>query len=144
MLGTLALDSGECEGASADAAGSLLPLVAVMFAYALVTNTLNPVSTSLLPDFIGPERRSRANAAVKVATSLTIIVAALISLLVVDDHPQIAFAIPAALMMVSVAVLAAKVRDSESPAYQAALRIRQPVSTGDVVIVEGYDGPQPV
>ena len=31
-----------------------------------------------------------------------------------------------------------------SPAYQAALRIRQPVSTGDVVIVEGYDGPQPV
>lgn len=30
-----------------------------------------------------------------------------------------------------------------SPAYQAALRLRQPVSTGDVVIVEGYDGPQP-
>lgn len=103
------------------AASSLLPLVAVMFAYALVTNTLNPVSTSLLPDFIGPERRSRANAAVKVATSLTIIVAALISLLVVDDHPQLAFAIPALLMLVSVAVLATSVRDSESPAYQAAL-----------------------
>jgi uncharacterized protein (DUF1330 family) len=27
-----------------------------------------------------------------------------------------------------------------SPGYQAALKIRQPVSTGDVVIVEGYDG----
>lgn len=26
-----------------------------------------------------------------------------------------------------------------SPGYQAALKIRQPVSTGDVVIVEGYD-----
>lgn len=103
------------------AASSLLPLVAVMFAYALVTNTLNPVSTSLLPDFIGPERRSRANAAVKVATSLTIIVAALVSLLVVDDHPNVAFAIPAALMLVSVVVLGLTVRDSESPAYQAAL-----------------------
>jgi MFS family permease len=102
-------------------AQSLLPLVVVMFAYAFVTNTLNPVSTALLPDFIGPEQRSRANAAVKVATSLTIIAAALISLLVVDDHPQLAFAIPAALMLVSVAVLAMAVRDSSSPAYQAAL-----------------------
>jgi len=103
------------------AAQSLLPLVAVMFAYALVVNTLNPVSTSMLPDFIGPERRSRANAVVKIATSLTIIVAALVSVLVVDDHPKLAFAIPAALMLVAVVVLAATVRDSESPAYQAAL-----------------------
>ncbi|WP_205473058.1 MFS transporter [Nocardioides sp. SYSU D00038] len=103
------------------AARSLLPLVAVMFAYALVLNSLNPVSTSLLPDFIGPQRRSRANAVVKIATSLTIIVAALVSVLVVDDHPYVAFAIPAAIMLVAVVVLAATVRDSESPAYRAAL-----------------------
>lgn len=30
-----------------------------------------------------------------------------------------------------------------SPEYQAAIAIRQPVSTGDLIIVEGYDGPQP-
>lgn len=30
-----------------------------------------------------------------------------------------------------------------SPEYQAALKLRQPVSTADLVIVEGYDGPQP-
>ena len=30
-----------------------------------------------------------------------------------------------------------------SPEYQAAFRIREPVSTADLVIVEGYDGPQP-
>ena len=30
-----------------------------------------------------------------------------------------------------------------SPDYQAAMKIREPVSTADVVIVEGYDGPQP-
>jgi uncharacterized protein (DUF1330 family) len=30
-----------------------------------------------------------------------------------------------------------------SPEYQVALRIREPVSTADLVIVEGYDGPQP-
>jgi len=30
-----------------------------------------------------------------------------------------------------------------APDYQAAIRIREPISTADVVIVEGYDGPQP-
>lgn len=30
-----------------------------------------------------------------------------------------------------------------SPGYQAALQLRLPVSTADIVIVEGYDGPQP-
>jgi uncharacterized protein (DUF1330 family) len=30
-----------------------------------------------------------------------------------------------------------------SPEYQAAFRIREPASTADLVIVEGYEGPQP-
>jgi uncharacterized protein (DUF1330 family) len=30
-----------------------------------------------------------------------------------------------------------------SPAYQAARRLRLPVSAIDLVIIEGYDGPQP-
>ena len=30
-----------------------------------------------------------------------------------------------------------------SPEYQAAVRLREPVSTADLIIIEGYDGPQP-
>ncbi len=30
-----------------------------------------------------------------------------------------------------------------SPEYQRAWAIRRPVSTGDVIVVEGYEGPQP-
>jgi uncharacterized protein (DUF1330 family) len=30
-----------------------------------------------------------------------------------------------------------------SPEYKHALSIRAPISQGDIVIVEGYDGPQP-
>jgi MFS family permease len=100
---------------------SLTTLVAVMFGYALVANTTRPLAESLVPDFIRPERRSRANAAVKIATSLTIIVASLISLFVVDEHPRGAFVIPAVIMLLATAVLIAKVRDSRSAGYQAAL-----------------------
>ena len=30
-----------------------------------------------------------------------------------------------------------------SPEYQEAIKLRGPVSTGDFVIIEGYEGPQP-
>lgn len=30
-----------------------------------------------------------------------------------------------------------------SPEYQAAKSIRDPISVGDIIIMEGYDGPQP-
>jgi len=102
-------------------ATSLVTLVVVMFCYALIANTTRPLAESLVPDFIAPERRSRANAAVKIATALTIIVASLISLLVVDKHPRAAFVIPSAIMLVATAVLLANVRDSRSRAYQAAV-----------------------
>ena len=31
----------------------------------------------------------------------------------------------------------------KSPEYQAAIALRQPVSTMDLVVIEGYEGPQP-
>jgi MFS family permease len=102
-------------------ATSLGPLIVVIFLYALVMNSFKPVSESLMPDFIEPERRSRANAAVKIASALTTIVAALVSLLLVDDHPKLAFAVPSGLMLVAAAVLVWRVRDSRSAAYRAAL-----------------------
>ncbi|WP_422770499.1 MFS transporter [Plantactinospora sp. WMMC1484] len=100
---------------------SLGTLAMVMFLYALVANTVRPLAESMVPDFIPPERRSRANAAVKIATSLTIIVASLISLLVVDEHPRGAFVVPAAILLLVTVVLIAKVRDSRSAAYRAAV-----------------------
>jgi MFS family permease len=100
---------------------SLPALVAVMVAYALVANSIRPATESLLPDYIPPERRSRANAVVKMAVASTVIAAALISLLLVDDQPVLAFVVPSVLVLVAVAVLVARVRDSSSAAYRAVL-----------------------
>lgn len=95
-------------------------LIAVMVAYALVANTMRPLAETLVPDFIAPEQRSRANAIVKIATALTIIVASLISIFVVDEHPRAAFAIPSAILLLVTVVAVVKVRDNRSAAYQAA------------------------
>ncbi|MEU1201597.1 MFS transporter [Streptomyces sp. NPDC005813] len=95
-------------------------LIAVMVGYALVANTMRPLAESLVPDFIAPQRRSRANAIVKIATALTIIVASLISIFVVDEHPRAAFAIPSAILLLVTAVVVVKVRDNRSAAYQTA------------------------
>jgi MFS family permease len=103
-------------------AASLPVLVAVMLAYALVANTFKPIVESLLPDFMPENRRSRANAVVKIASALTVIVAAVLSILVVDDHPNLAFAFPPVLMILAAGVLAARMRDNNSPAYLAAVR----------------------
>ncbi|WFE53316.1 MFS transporter [Micromonospora sp. WMMD1155] len=100
---------------------SLTTLVVVMFCYALIANTTRPLAESLVPDFLPPQRRSRANAVVKIATALTIIVASLISLLVVDEHPRAAFVIPSVIMLAATFVLLANVRDSRSAAYRAAV-----------------------
>ncbi len=112
-------------------AASLPLLVLIMFSYALVANTFKPIAEALVPDFIPPGRRSRANAAVKIASSLTAIVAALLSIFLVDDHPNVAFAVPAIIMLVSVLVLAATVRDSQSDAYRAAVAESQEAKAAD-------------
>ncbi len=90
-------------------------------AFALVSNSFKPIGEALVPDFIAPERRSRANAAVKIASSITVIVAALVSLLLVDDHPNLSFVVIALITVVAVTILCLSIRDSSSPGYQAAL-----------------------
>ncbi|MET0235005.1 MAG: MFS transporter [Kibdelosporangium sp.] len=102
-------------------AWSFASLAVLMFLFALVGNSFKPVIESLMPDFIEPDRRSRANAAVKIASGLTTVTSAVISVLLVDSHPKLAFAIPSGIVFIAVAVLVWRVRDNRSRAYQAAL-----------------------
>ncbi len=102
-------------------ASSLPLLILVLVAFALVSNSYKPIGEALVPDFIAPERRSRANAAVKIASAITVIVAAVVSLLLVDEHPDLAFAVVALITLVAITVLCLSMRDSSSPGYRAAV-----------------------
>lgn len=92
-----------------------------MLIFAVTINAYKPICESLVPDFIAPANRSKAYGVLKTATSLTIIVSSLISLLVVDKHPRFAFVIPAALMIAAVVTVALTIRERESDGYRQAL-----------------------
>jgi MFS family permease len=102
-------------------AGSLPLLITTMLIFAVTINAHKPVCESLVPDFIAPASRSKAYGVLKAATSLTIIVSSLISLLVVDEHPKFAFVIPAALMIAAVATVTMTIRERDSGGYRQAL-----------------------
>lgn len=102
-------------------AGSFGALIVCIFLFAITANAFKPLTDALTPDFQPPGRRSLANGIAKVATSLTIIVSALISLFVIDESPELAFAIPAILMVCAVVIVAFTLQETSSPGYQRAI-----------------------
>jgi MFS family permease len=80
---------------------SLPGLLICVISFALLANSFKGITETLLPDHVPAAIRSRANGFIKIAVSLTIAVSAVISLLVVDRSLKLAFAIPAALMLVA-------------------------------------------
>ena len=80
---------------------SLPGLLVCVISFALLANSFKGITETLLPDHVPAAIRSRANGFIKIAVSLTIAVSAVISLLVVDRSLKLAFAIPAALMLVA-------------------------------------------
>lgn len=102
-------------------AGTFGALVVCMFLFAVTANAFKPLTDALTPDFQVPGRRSLANGIAKVATSLTIIVSALISLFVVDRDLRLAFAIPAVLLVCAMTIVALTIRETRSPGYRRAV-----------------------
>lgn len=94
-------------------------LIAVIVLFALTANSFKPISESLLADQQLPEHRSKANAAGRAASSLTIIVASLLSLFVVDESVELAYAIPAVLMVLCAAIVVLGLRESRTASYRA-------------------------
>lgn len=95
-------------------------LIACIFLFALTANGYKAITESLTPDFQPPSKRSTANAIAKIASSATIIVSALISLLIVDHNLQLAFAIPAVMLLLAALVVTFTIHEERAPGYLAA------------------------
>jgi MFS family permease len=101
---------------------SLPMLMVLILGYVTCMLVQKTPTESLLPDFISAEHRSIGNSILKILTSLTVIFAAILSMLVVDKNLQLAFFIPAALMILVLPIFLATVKEKSSSGYQEAVR----------------------
>jgi MFS family permease len=101
-------------------AGTLALLLPVLVGYAVVVNVLRPVAESLIPDFLDARQQGWANGLARTAGGASAMCALGIGLLLVDDHPRIAFALPAALLVAAAALVSWGLRDAGSPGYRNA------------------------
>ncbi|MGW4755027.1 MFS transporter [Streptomyces chartreusis] len=79
--------------------GDLPTLMLCIVAFAATANAFKGVTETLVSDYLSPAHRGKAQGFVKAGVSLTIVVSALISLLVVDRSITLAFALPPVLML---------------------------------------------
>ncbi|MFD7290000.1 MFS transporter [Streptomyces sp. NPDC059863] len=82
-------------------ATSLPALMVCVVGFAAIANAFKGVTETLVSDYVVRSNRSRAQGFIKAGVSLTIVVSSLISLLVVDRSLHLAFAIPPALMLIT-------------------------------------------
>ncbi len=106
-------------------------LIVVIVLFALTANAFKPVTESLIADHQLPEHRSKANAFGRAASSLTIIVSALLSLFVVDESVELAYVIVSVLMVACAAILVLALREPRTAGYRAIV---------DEDVVEGTKG----
>lgn len=90
---------------------SLPMLMFFVILYVTVMEAFKSPTDALLPDTVPAEHRSKGNAIFKVITSLTVIIASLISLLIVDENLKLAFLVPSILMLVTWVVLKLKFKE---------------------------------
>jgi MFS family permease len=101
---------------------SLPMLMTFIILYITVMLGFKAPTESLMPDFVPAEHRSKGNSILKIITSLTVIIAAIISMLFVDKNLQLAFFIPSALMLITLPFLMSTVKEKNSDSYQEVLR----------------------
>jgi Na+/melibiose symporter-like transporter len=93
---------------------SLASLMIFILLYITLMLSFKAPAESLVPDFIVPEHRAKANAIVKSMTAFSIIFAALISEFVVDVNLKLAFVLPAIIMIIAMVVLLITVKEKNS------------------------------
>lgn len=89
-------------------------LTVAMFCFALTANSFKAVTEALVADFQAPSHRGKASALAKVAAALSIVAGSGISYFFIDRSPHLAFAIPACLLVLGIAVVSRGLDESNA------------------------------
>jgi MFS-type transporter involved in bile tolerance (Atg22 family) len=83
----------------------------------------------LLADFIQPQHRSKANSIINIMNAVSIVVASLVSILLVDISLQLAFITVSVLMIISLIILTITVNENNAYSYQLLIKMEEESGT---------------
>lgn len=106
---------------------SFASLIVAMFCFALTANSFKAVTEALVADFQAPAHRGKASALAKIAAALSIVAGSGISYFFVDESPRLAFAFPACLLVLGIAVVSRGLNEKNAHAARCEQEDAAPV-----------------
>lgn len=110
---------------------SLLSLLFFMFCFIVAMSFYRSQTVALMPDFIQPQHRSKANSIITMMGALSLVGASLISLFLVDISLQLAFITVSIIMIVACIVLILTVKEKNAYSYQMLIKLEE--ETGEKI-----------
>ena len=110
---------------------SLVTLLIFMFLFIITMSFYRSQTVTLMPDFIQPQHRSKANSIITMMGALSLVGASLISLFLVDISLQLAFITVSIIMIIACIVLILTVKEKNAYSYQLLLKMEE--ETGEKV-----------
>ncbi len=104
---------------------SLWSLLFFMFCFIVAMSFYRSQTVALMPDFIQPQHRSKANSIINMMSAISLVAASLISLFLVDISLQLAFITVSIIMIVGLIVLIATVKEKNAYSYQLLLKTEE-------------------
>jgi len=102
---------------------SLVTLLIFMFLFIIAMSFYRSQTVSLMPDFIQPQHRSKANSIINMMGAISLVGASIISLFLVDISLQLAFITVSIIMIIGCIVLILTVKEKNAYSYQLLLKM---------------------
>jgi len=101
---------------------SIYSLLFFMFCFIIAMSFYRSQTVALMPDFIQPQHRSKANSIINMMSAISLVAASLISLFLVDISLQLAFITVSIIMIIGLIVLILTVNEKNAYSYQLLLK----------------------
>jgi MFS family permease len=101
---------------------SLYSLLFFMVCFIIAMSFYRSQTVALMPDFIQPQHRSKANSIINMMSAISMVAASLISLFLVDISLQLAFITVSIIMIIALIVLLLTVKEKNAYSYQLLLK----------------------
>jgi MFS family permease len=101
---------------------SLWSLLFFMFCFIIAMSFYRSQTVALMPDFIQPQHRSKANSIINMMSAISLVGASIISILLVDISLQLAFITVSIIMIIGLIVLVITIKEKNAYSYQMLLK----------------------